>query len=229
MKRALTICVLALACCLSAHAQDWGYRTSIDLRYGFQQLKNTTDNTVMNSEFAFGASFYFKQIQFHKQPIGGFMYIGLDTGISGDFARYRVEVGDDYKRGRSLDEGIESLSILGDWALMEGELGVPIGPYFKFAPCAGTGYTDFRISAYYHIVPSVSGLVLDNRYGIQFNPFSTLGAIIGWKNIGIGYEYRMGFANYNMVSPKDKKNDRDAVVVKRYVPSAHNVFLKISF
>lgn len=226
MKRLSTILLLVISFSFCAAAQDWGLRSSIDLKYGYQSLKSGDTGKKWGSDASFALAYNIKQIQFHKQPIAGLLYIGLDTGISLDFAKYRTVVDNNYQRGRNLKEGIGSRAILGNWGLMEAEIGVPVGPYVKIAPLADKGNVDLRISAFYHFVPSASALVLDSKYGINFAPFSTVGAIVGYRNINLGYEYRfgMGYTSYNMKSPSD-----DTSAIEKYKSSTHNIFVRISF
>lgn len=213
-----------LFCCLSAPAQNWGFRSGVDMKYSFHKLRNTTTGEVLRSEAAFGAEYDIKQIQFHKEPVAGVLFFGLDTGISIDIAKYATEITDDYKRGRSLEEGVGSVFFLGNWGRLEGEIGVPVGPYMKYAPFAAKGKPGFKISAYYHFIPSASALILDNAYGISFNPFNAVGGVIGWNNFNVGYEYRIGFADYKMIAPKD-----DSANTYHFIPSAHTLSFKVCF
>lgn len=224
--------MLALACNFSAAAEGWGYRTGFDLRYGSQQLKNTDDGILYDSDKSFGFSFDGTQFQFHKKPIGGLAYIGLDFGLSCDFANYKAEVDNNYQRGSSLIEGFVSSAVFGGNGMMQVDLGIPVGPYIKVAPFAGKGNTDFRVSAYYHIVPSASVIVLNDSYAYAFKPFNAFGALVGWTFISVGFEIRNGAATYRCVTSddfNDEFNLKTAGVTKNFATANKSLFLRLSF
>jgi len=224
MKKLAISSILVLMCCFSSFAQGWGYRGSIDLKYGFQTLEDRTNTKSYDSEFAVGLAFNIKQVQFHKNPVGGVMYFGLDTGIDLDFAKYRDIIDDDYQKGGSLAEALGSMQVLGDWNLMQVELGIPVGPYMKIAPMAKAGKPGFKIQAYYHFVPSLSGIIVDSEYCLKFAPFQAVGGVIGWKWLNVGYEYRIGAATYKMTVPQLSREDDI-----NYKTSAHRVFVRFAF
>lgn len=235
MKKTLTICALLLACSLGASAQSWGYRSGFDFKYGTQNFTNVGTGEAYDSELAVGLSWNWKQMQLHRKPIANMVYLGIDTGLSLDLAKYStVEIGDDYQRGESLAEGLVTSTLLGNWEMMEGELGFHIGPYVKIAPLGFMGNTDLRICAYYHYIPSLSVYAL-NRYGVAYNPFTAIGATIGWKFINVGYEVRSGAADYTSVTSKELEGyikDRTGfsdVKTEGYKTAAQRVFVRLSF
>ncbi len=191
MKKIFLSLVL-LAASVSSWAQAWGERWSVSLAMGTQELSCKESNSSFKSEIAATFQFGFKQIRFTKEPIGNFMYIGLDTGFELDFAKYKPCVTDGYQKGQNLATGIGT----SDWDIMQGEVGLPIGPYLQFAPLSNKKW---RLMAYYHFTPSVSGIILDDDLTMAFNPFNTLGVNIGWKNFSVGYEHRWGSAKYEEV------------------------------
>ncbi len=232
MKRAFITFVIALMCIFSASAQEWGYRTGVDIKFGSQQLTNTADGTVYESADKFGASFSFTQIQFHKKPIGGYAFIGLDLGISGDFATYRTVIDNDYQRGGSLIEGLVSAAVLGKNGMMQLDLGVPVGPYVKVAPLAGKGNTDLRVSAYYHIIPSFSAIALDESYAFALKPFNAFGALVSWTCFSVGYEIRKGAADYRMATADEIQEGaewKDLGVLNGFSTVTKSIILKLSF
>lgn len=208
-----------LAACTTSWAQAWGERWNISASLGWSELKNNYTNEKFKSDIAASLQFGFKQIRFTKEPISNFMYIGLDAGLELDFAKYSPIITNDYQKGDNLATGIGT----SDWDIMQGEAGVVVGPYFQFAPLSNK---DVRLMAYYHFVPSASGIIFDDDLTMAFNPFSTVGVNIGWKYFSLGYEHRWGAAKYKQVDVGENQNGPDKV---KYNTTTDRIVLRVNF
>ncbi len=211
--------LLLLTLSVTTWAQAWGQRWHVSAGLGWQELKCEDTNAKFKSDIAATFQFGFKQIRFTKEPIGNFMYIGLDAGFEVDFAKYSPCVTDNYQKGQNLATGIGT----SDWDIMQGEVGIPIGPYLQFAPLTNKGV---RMMAYYHFVPSASGIIYDDDLSVAFNPFNTVGVNIGWKIFSIGFEHRWGSAKYNQVEIGETINGADKV---KYSTTNNRLLFRINF
>ncbi len=100
------------------------------------------------------------------------------------------------------------------------EIGLGVGPSVTVAPFAqmSNQLKNLRASLYFHVVPSFSGVLMDNGDGDMklnygFVPFLKFGGCINWKALSIFAEGRWGSANYKMASTADVEDpDTDEII-----------------
>ena len=82
-----------------------------------------------------------------------------------------------------------------DLGVMQIDAGMHVGPSFTINPVG-----NLMISTYFHFIPSVSFVFLNDEINYNFVPSWSYGGAIAWKAISLGVEYRWGKAKYKSLS-----------------------------
>lgn len=219
---------LALVFSLNTFAQSDVFNDKgVSLVYGSQSLDNKNTGEKKKSDLNVGLRYDFARIHLHKNPIADMVRINFDFGIDLNFARYKDVIGNNYQKGNCLAAGLASNDKTGDWNLMQGDIGVAVGPSVHVAPIKS--YQDVQLTAYYHFIPSGSCLILDSEVNAAFNPFMSFGIAATWKFVGIGYEHRWGGAKYKDFNDDNKQVDGVTDDKIKYSTTANNIYLRFAF
>lgn len=219
---------LALILSLPSFAQKDPFKgKGVSLVYGKQTLENKDFGTKNESDLNVGLRYDFARIKLHKDPIADMVRINWDFGFDINFAKYNQIVDDSYQKGNCLAAGMASDSKTGDWNLMQGDIGIAVGPSVHIAPISS--YKDVQLTAYYHFIPSGSCLILDSEVNAAFNPFMSFGVAATWKFIGIGYEHRWGGAKYKDFNESNKAVEGVTDDKIQYNTTANNIYLRFAF
>jgi len=222
MKKLFFALITALVIPSIAHAQDDPFKHkghSIDITWGNQTLKNKDTGGSFNSDINVGIRADFLKIKLHKNPIADMLRIRFDVGADINFAKYTSPDGPWTHNGVTYNQKDSRI----DWDPMQAELGIAIGPSVQIAPIKS--YQSVQFSAFFHVIPSASGIINDTEVSVAYNTFMSTGIAATWKFIGVGYEYRWGSAKY-----EDKNSKNDTYGLKQeYETSANNVFIRFQF
>lgn len=222
--------LLAFALIFSLHTfaqRDPFNDKGVSLVYGSQSLDNKNTGGKNESDLNVGLRYDFARIHLHQRPIADMVRINFDFGFDINFARYKDMVGDNYQKGNCLAAGLASNDKTGDWNLMQGDIGIAVGPSIHIAPISSC--KDVQLTAFYHFIPSGSCLILDSEVNAAFNPFMSLGVAATWKFIGIGYEYRWGGAKYKDFNKDNQRVEGVTDDKIKYNTTANNIYLRFAF
>ena len=191
--------------------QKWKSRRKYkNIGYHIQTLTHQDiPNMDWKSQYAFsvnmGRTFYL-----HKKPLAGMMKFGIDwTYIDYVYAKYK-------DNQETTDEGITNSTPYSsdifseftgdeiDLGIMQMDLGMHLGPSFTINPVG-----DLMISTYFHFIPSVSFVFLNDEINYNFVPYWSYGGASAWKAISLGVEYRWGKAKYKSLSMDEEAMDSE--------------------
>lgn len=197
--------------------QKWKSRRKYkNIGYNIQTLTHQDiPDMKWNSQYALsvnmGRTFYL-----HKKPLAGMMKFGIDwTYFDYVFAKYKdnQETADEEIDNSNTESNIPGYypGIFGssgkdeiDLGVMQMDLGMHLGPSFTINPVG-----DLMISTYFHFIPSVSFVFLNDEINYNFVPFWSYGGAIAWKAISLGVEYRWGKAKYKSLSMDEEAMDSE--------------------
>lgn len=195
----------------------WKRTKSWGIGYVSSTLHRNDYNT--GSQFGFATDLV-KTYVLTKQPIGGFMKVGIDAKwFDINYVKYKNEVSnahfdwdadDDYDYGYDDDDD-EDFDI-GSHNL---NIGIGVGPSLQFAPFINfnNGLRDLRADIFCHFTPSFSLLTLkedgETKFYYGFNPTVNFGVNLQWKMIGVGFEGRWGFPKYSSLNEMFEDFDED--------------------
>lgn len=197
--------------------QKWKSRRKYkNIGYNIQTLTHQDiPDMKWNSQYALsvnmGRTFYL-----HKKPLAGMMKFGIDwTYFDYVFAKYKdnQETADEEIDNSNTESNIPGYypGIFGssgkdeiDLGVMQMDLGMHLGPSFTINPVG-----DLMINTYFHFIPSVSFVFLNDEINYNFVPFWSYGGAIAWKAISLGVEYRWGKAKYKSLSMDEEAMDSE--------------------
>ena len=190
----------------SHYKSVWGKTTFLNLSYSRATLSSSEFPTVggvysdsFDNDFGFGLQ-YGKTFNFHKKPIGTFLFIGLDyTGIDLNVNYYPTEdASPTYARGMAKPYCLPWHNE--KWTL---DYGMSLGPsltMYPFTAIGKSGTDNIRLQAYFHVGYHV-GMALIQK--VQTYPkdestqvtwgnglFTSFGGNLTWDFIGVGCEVR---------------------------------------
>ncbi len=189
--------------------KKWNSRRKYkNLGFQFQTLSHQDiPGLEWKSQYAFsynmGRTYYL-----HKKPLAGMMKFGIDwTYFDVTFAKYKDD--QQYKEEEISSEGgytqsdpdnpfsdiVEESTEDIDLGVMQIDAGMHVGPSFTINPVG-----NLMISTYFHFIPSVSFVFLNDEINYNFVPSWSYGGAIAWKAISLGVEYRWGKAKYKSLS-----------------------------
>ncbi len=159
----------------------------------------------------------------NKKPIAGILKIGIDAiWFDANYVNLKTKSYDDYDYDYDYDYGYDDDEIFDEinTGSHQIEIGLGVGPSVTVAPFAqmSNQLKNLRASLYFHVVPSFSGVLMDNGDGDMklnygFVPFLKFGGCINWKALSIFAEGRWGSANYKMASTADVEDpDTDEII-----------------
>lgn len=147
-----------------------------------QKDAGMTWKSDLAAAMAMGRTYYL-----HKKAILGMIKFGLDwTFFDINFGKYQDETGffaDEEDYGYGDPEKID---------LYQAEVGMGIGPSVTINPV-----NHLKVSAHFHVTPSMSLLVVDGDVNTSYGTFMSVGGAIAYKAISIGVEHRWGTTKYN--------------------------------
>lgn len=175
--------------------------------YAIQDLSHMDiANTKWSSSFAFyyssGRTFYL-----HKKPLFNMMKFGLDLGLP-DVTYAKYTDSDKEKNNDPNTEQYWSNIFAGteedqlDLGMQQIDAGIHIGPSITLNPV-----DRLKISAYFHVIPSASIILLNHDINCKFVPFLSCGGSISYKVISVGVEGRWGHANYKSFSINEEQEE----------------------
>lgn len=197
--------------------QKWKSRRKYkNIGYHIQTLTHQDiPDMKWKSQYAFsvnmGRTFYL-----HKKPLAGMMKFGIDwTYFDYVFAKYKdnQETADEENDNSNTGSNIPGYypGIFGssgkdeiDLGVMQMDLGMHLGPSFTINPVG-----DLMINTYFHFIPSVSFVFLNDEINYNFVPYWSYGGAIAWKAISLGVEYRWGKAKYKSLSMDEEAMDSE--------------------
>lgn len=238
MKKTL---VILLLCMLSmpAIAQDAFKRTKF-LNLGYVSSTLTPkDGAAWKGNYGFSFTTG-NRYWLNKQPIAGILKFGLDAlWFDINYVNLKTVTDeyddDDWKTRYGYDDDYDyddddspfSEFNTGSHQL---ELGLGVGPSVTVAPFAtkSSQLKDLRASLYFHVVPSVSLILMnegdDLKVNYGFVPFVKFGGCLNWKALSFWAEGRWGSANYKMASAEDEENeDGDMIKFDKWSMSTSSV------
>lgn len=207
-------------------ARIWKRKKYIGFLTGSQTLKQENvgnlenPETTFKSKMAFGFQWDWFHIRFHRKPIAKMMMIGLDIALDLNYAQYKdldvtdegIDLADAYDDGSGYsEEGDEDL----DLGLHQIDAGLAIGPSIQIAPLTslGGGWRDVKVGLYYHLIPSYSGILIDDGNDINVNHsfvmFNSFGIGLTWKALSLGCEWRWGSHKYKNFNFDEEGYDED--------------------
>lgn len=206
----------------------WKRKKYIGFLTGSQTLKDVDAGNEYKSKMAFGFQWDWVHINFHRKPIAKMMMIGMDIALDLNYAQYKdIELTDaDIAAGEDDEE-------LLDLGLHQIDAGLAIGPSFQIAPLTslGGGWRDVKVGLYYHLIPSYSGILIDDgdiNVNHSFVLFNSFGIGLTWKALSLGCEWRWGshkYKNFNYDEDEmDYEDYYDDYISSGENPSIGNFF-----
>ncbi|MDE6697341.1 MAG: hypothetical protein K2K25_10725 [Muribaculaceae bacterium] len=206
MKKLLIVLLLAVLT-MPAFSQD-AFKRSKFFNIGYVNSTLTPeDEEGLQGNYGFSLSLG-NRYWLNKKPIAGMMKIAIDAiWFDANYVNLKTKSYDnDYDYGYDDDEIFDEINT-GSHQI---ELGLGVGPSITVAPfaMASNQLKNLRASLFFHVVPSFSGVLMDNGDGdlklnYGFVPFLKFGGCINWKALSIFAEGRWGSANYKMASTSD--------------------------
>lgn len=195
-----------------------------NIGYSFQTLSNMDNaDAKWNSKYAIyyslGRTFYL-----HKKPLFNMMKFGIDFGSDFTYAKYTdsEEEKEKYNNPNSGNYWSNIFAGTGgdqlDLGMQQIDVGLQIGPSITINPV-----DRLKISAYFHVTPSASIILLNDDINCKFVPFMSCGGSISYKIISIGVEGRWGHANYKAFSiNEDQEEDVEMSDLSSLFETGHN-------
>lgn len=213
MKKILAILILSILT-IPVFAQDAFKRTKF-FNIGYVNSTLTPEfEKGMEGNYGFSMSLG-NRYWLHKQPIAGILKFGLDAiWFDANYVNLKTESSDG-NYYYDDDEGMFDEINTGSHQI---EIGLGVGPSVTVAPFANNSnqLKDLRASLFFHVVPSFSGVLMNNDGDLKLNygivPFLKFGGCINWKALSFFAEGRWGSANYKMASANDEiEEDGDVI------------------
>lgn len=221
MKKIITILLLTVLA-MPAFSQD-AFKRSKFFNIGYVNSTLTPeDEEGLQGNYGFSLSLG-NRYWLNKKPIAGILKIGIDAiWFDANYVNLKTKSYDDYDYNYDYDYGYDDDEIFDEinTGSHQIEIGLGVGPSVTIAPFAqmSNQLKNLRASLYFHVVPSFSGVLMDNGDGDMklnygFVPFLKFGGCINWKALSIFAEGRWGSANYKMASTADVEDpDTDEII-----------------
>ncbi len=124
----------------------------------------------------------------HRKPLARMIKFGIDFAwMDMNYAKYSIP--------EATFEGSEYGEPELDLGAHQYEYGIQVGPSITINPVSR-----LKISAYFHVVPSASLMVLNDEVNAGYATFFNAGGAVSFNVISIGVEGRWGRATYNNFS-----------------------------
>lgn len=186
--------------------QFWKYKKQFSIGYSSQALENGS----FRESASFGVNLnVLRTIYVHKKPIAELFKVGIDYGLSVDYAKFSSSANDDNYYGYTgpfgytgsfnawdIDDDDDSPLNLGRHVV---NIGFNVGPSITFRL-----FKNLRVRPYCYFTPSLSMYINSSNASLSFVPFVTPGIMVGYKFINLGFQYKTGRGSY-----KDLLTDDD--------------------